>query len=155
MLWNTGLAQGNTETNELGYISEFKRVFSFSECKTLPDFASITIAAYGAANPQKGNDTNRKIAFDTAPFSAAIPLSGDDGSYIFVNTGLPAAGAAGGGAGSGAEGLLKKHIGYSPNCEEDCSSKIFCRNSTTERCPPRHIRSACVSDNSGDLLGKR
>ena len=93
--------------------------------------------------------------FDTAPFSAAIPLSGDDGSYIFVNTGLPAAGAAGGGAGSGAEGLLKKNIGYSPNCEEDCSSKIFCRNSTTERCPPRHIRSACVSDNSGDLLGKR
>ena len=93
--------------------------------------------------------------FDTAPFSAAIPLSGDDGSYIFVNTGLPAAGAAGGGAGSGAEGLLKKHIGYSPNCEEDCSSNIFCRNSMTERCPPRHIRSACVSDNSGDLLGKR
>lgn len=60
--WNTGLAQGNTETNELGYISEFKRVFSFSECKTLPDFTSITIAAYGAANPQKGNHTNRNIA---------------------------------------------------------------------------------------------
>jgi hypothetical protein len=37
-------------------------VFAFSECKTLPDFASITIAADGAANPQKGNDTNRDIA---------------------------------------------------------------------------------------------
>ena len=55
MLWNTGLAQGNTETNELGYNFGLKRVFSFSECKTLPDFASITIAAYGATNPQKGN----------------------------------------------------------------------------------------------------
>mgnify|MGYP004021151181 CR=1 FL=1 len=62
MLWNTGLAQGNTETNELGYTSGLKRMFLFSECKTLPDFASITIAAYGAANPQKGNDTNRNIA---------------------------------------------------------------------------------------------
>ena len=62
MLWNTGLAQGNTETNELGYTSGLKRIFLFSECKTLPDFASITIAAYGAANPQKGNDTNRNIA---------------------------------------------------------------------------------------------
>jgi len=62
MLWNTGLAQGNTETNELGFNFRLKRVFAFSECKTLPDFASITIAAYGAANPQKGNDTNRNIA---------------------------------------------------------------------------------------------
>jgi len=62
MLWNTGLAQGNTETNELGYTSGLKRMFLFSECKTLPDFESITIAAYGAANPQKGNDTNRNIA---------------------------------------------------------------------------------------------
>ena len=62
MVWNTGLAQGNTETNELGFNFRLKRVFSFSECKTLPDFASITIAAYGAANPQKGNDTNRNIA---------------------------------------------------------------------------------------------
>ena len=62
MLWNTGLAQGNTETNELGYTSGLKRMFLFSECKTLPDFASITIATYGAANPQKGNDTNRNIA---------------------------------------------------------------------------------------------
>jgi len=61
MLWNTGLAQGNTETNELGYTSGLKRMFLFSECKTLPDFESITIAAYGAANPQKGNDTNRNI----------------------------------------------------------------------------------------------
>ena len=62
MLWNTGLEQGNTEKNELGYNFGLKRVFAFSECKTLPDFASITIAAYGAANPQKGNDTNRNIA---------------------------------------------------------------------------------------------
>ena len=62
MLWNTGLAQGNTETNELGYTSGLKRMFLFSECKTLPDFASITSAAYGAANPQKGNHTNRNIA---------------------------------------------------------------------------------------------
>ena len=62
MLWNTGLAQGNTETNELGFNFRLKRVFSFSECKTLPDFASITISAYGAANPQKGNDTNRNMA---------------------------------------------------------------------------------------------
>jgi hypothetical protein len=69
--------------------------------------------------------------------------------------GAGAGAGAGGGGAAGAAGLLKKHIGYSPNCEEDCSSKIFCRNSTTERCPPRHIRSACVSDNSGDLLGKR
>lgn len=37
----------------------------------------------------------------TAPFSAAIPLSGLLGSYMFVSTGLTAAGAAGGGAGSG------------------------------------------------------
>jgi len=62
MLWNTGLAQGNTETNELGYTSGLKRMFLFSECKTLPGFESITIAAYGAANPQKGNDINRNIA---------------------------------------------------------------------------------------------
>jgi len=62
MLWNTGLAQGNTETNELGYTFGLKRIFLFSECKTLPDFESITISAYGAANPQKGNDTNRNIA---------------------------------------------------------------------------------------------
>jgi hypothetical protein len=39
--WNTGLAQGNTETNELGYKSGLKRVLAFSECRTLPDFASI------------------------------------------------------------------------------------------------------------------
>jgi hypothetical protein len=37
----------------------------------------------------------------TAPFSAASPLSGDDGSYIFVRTGFGAGGAAGGGAGGG------------------------------------------------------
>ena len=29
MLWNTGLAQGNTETNELGYSSGLKRIFYF------------------------------------------------------------------------------------------------------------------------------
>ena len=45
--WNTGLAQGNTETNELGYKSGLKRVSAFSECITLPDFASIKIAACG------------------------------------------------------------------------------------------------------------
>tara|TARA_R100001510_G_C7655700_1_gene215014 strand:+ start:3791 stop:4066 length:276 start_codon:yes stop_codon:yes gene_type:complete len=42
------------------------------------------------------------------PFSAATPLSGEEGSYKFVITGLTLGGAAGGGAGSGA--LLEKHI---------------------------------------------
>jgi hypothetical protein len=45
--WNTGLAQGNTETNELGYKSGLKRILAFSECRTLPDFASIKIGACG------------------------------------------------------------------------------------------------------------
>ncbi|MDB4411491.1 hypothetical protein N9184_00090 [bacterium] len=48
----------------------------------------------------------------TAPFSAASPLSGVDGSYIFVMTGFGAGGAAGGGGGGVGSGdlLPPKHI---------------------------------------------
>ena len=70
--------------------------------------------------------------FDTAPFSAAMPLSGDDGSYMFVSTGLALGGAAGGGAGSGL-GLEKKHMYYSPNRDRSWSANVLIKNSTTER----------------------
>ena len=70
--------------------------------------------------------------FDTAPFSAAMPLSGDDGSYMFVSTGFALGGAAGGGAGSGL-GLEKKHMYYSPNRDRSWSANVLIKNSTTER----------------------
>tara|TARA_B110000971_G_C19995448_1_gene494060 strand:- start:74 stop:310 length:237 start_codon:yes stop_codon:yes gene_type:complete len=41
-----------------------------------------------------------EAAAEAAPFSAAIPLSGELGSYILVRTGFAAGGAAGGGAGA-------------------------------------------------------
>tara|TARA_Y100000385_G_C12786769_1_gene505893 strand:- start:329 stop:547 length:219 start_codon:yes stop_codon:yes gene_type:complete len=52
-------------------------------------------------------------AFAAAPSSAALPLSGELGSYILVMTGFGAAPAAGGGAGAGAGGgvgVPPKHI---------------------------------------------
>ena len=71
---------------------------------------------------------------DTAPFSAAIPLSGDDGSYKVERTGLELGGAAGGGAGSGLGlGLEKKHMYYSPNRDRSWSANVLIKNSTTER----------------------
>ena len=76
--------------------------------------------------------------FETEPFSAAIPLSGDDGSYNVERTGLALGGAAGGGAttglgGSGTLGLEKKHMYYSPNRDRSWSSNVLIKNSTTER----------------------
>ena len=52
-------------------------------------------------------------AFAAAPSSAALPLSGELGSYILVMTGFGAAPAAGGGAVAGAGGgvgVPPKHI---------------------------------------------
>ena len=68
MRWNTGLAQGNTETNELGYKSGLKRVLAFSECRTLPDFASIKTAA----NDAKGKDGAFEIIEQFEPIVSRI-----------------------------------------------------------------------------------
>ena len=69
--WNTGLAQGNTETNELGYKSGLKRVLAFSECSISPLRASITMAAYfGFAKRTIGAVTQNKKESNNAPTRA-------------------------------------------------------------------------------------
>ena len=53
MLWNTGLAQGNTETNELGYTSGLMRMFLFSECKTLSSPLRTVPVYFGKGSKEK------------------------------------------------------------------------------------------------------